>query len=176
MKKFLILILILNCSVALALNENEKKLVIHAKGALSEAQKNYNTQKLQAEQAEKRAEEAEKEAEEANKNAAQTAQNILTLQGDIKKASAREAKLVIRVNNLQRLEKKVNSLWGIGAIIYGFERLAKHIFILIAVLIGLALILWVVSFFVPWLKPLIGIFNNILTAILNFIKNLFKRK
>ncbi len=176
MKKWFILILLLSCSTTFALNQNETKIVQHAQGALAQAQRNYRDQRAKTEAAEQRAEEAEKEAQAANENAAQTAQNISVLKGQIDDAAKREQSLVAEVTGLRELKKQVNSYWGIGAIIYGFERLAKHIFILIAVVIVLALVIWILSFALPWLKPLIGIFNNILTSILTFIKNLFKKK
>lgn len=153
----------------LALTPAEKKAIQQAKDYVDKAKQENIEAWGEAKQAWDKAYDAEQHAKNTDVEITKTKKQI-------EEAHKNEQRLGDENAKMKPVYDQVNKYWGIGGIIYGFQRLAKHLLILLAVLVGLALIIWVVSLFVPWLKPLIGIFNNILTSILNFIKNLFKKK
>ena len=173
MKKWLILILVFNCSIALGLTTNETKIVQHAQKGLVEAQRDYKDQRIKTEEAEKRAEEADREAQKANDNAAKTSQNIEIVAKQVDDAYEREKALVTRVNQLQELEKEVNSYWGLGAILYGIKVLLKHLFILgiIVAVLG-ATLYFLVPAAIPFIKMILSFFGMIFRK----IGDLFRKK
>lgn len=75
----------------------------------------------------------------------------------------------------QAVVKQVNKLWGLGGIAYGFGQLAKHLFILVAVLAVLAVAVLVLSFFFPFIIPFIRAVGSFFAAIFNRIGGLFRR-
>lgn len=70
------------------------------------------------------------------------------------------------------VEAEVNKYWGVGAILYGFKRLAKHLLILAVVLVAIVGLLIVASFFVPALGPVLAIATSVWARFLG----LFRRK
>lgn len=70
---------------------------------------------------------------------------------------------------------QVNSRWGLGAFAYGFKMLFKHLLIMIAVLAVVAIGILVLSFFFPFIIPLIKMIGNVLAGVFNWIGSWFKK-
>lgn len=75
---------------------------------------------------------------------------------------------------MQKVYDQVNKYWGIGGILYGFGQLFKHLLILTAVIIVVALLLFAASValkgFFPWLAPVGAFFNMIGRGIASLFK------
>ena len=67
---------------------------------------------------------------------------------------------------------QVNKYWGLGAFIYGFKILAKHLFILGIVVGVIALALFALSFFFP----IIGVALGAVKSVFSRVVNIFRRK
>jgi hypothetical protein len=55
---------------------------------------------------------------------------------------------------------KLIATGGIGAFVYRAKALAKHLFIILAVLAGVAVVVFVLSFFPPFIIPAIRTVGN----------------
>ena len=129
----------------MALTPTEKKIVQHAKDSLIQAQGDLKKQQDYAQW-------ADNEQQQAWAFAATQKQQIDGLQEDIKKAHDNEQTMANEVAKMKPFWDKGHKYWGIGAIMLGFGILVKHLLILTAFLILLGLAIWILSFFVPWLK------------------------
>ena len=71
---------------------------------------------------------------------------------------------------------RVNSGWGWGAITYGVGRLVKHVFILIAVLAGAAVLLVLLSFFFPVIGVALRAIGPLFTSGVSWVGARFTKK
>ena len=109
--------------------------------------------------------EESRRAQEAESTVREQSGQIGTLGDEIKTAHKNEKELAKYNAYAKPIVEQVNSMWGIGGIIYGFKVLAKHLFILLAVLAGVALVFMVLSFFFPAIGAFIRMAGSWLAAI-----------
>jgi hypothetical protein len=103
-----------------------------------------------------------------------------------RRALVAEAAVLSEHGELQRSAKenaamrpivaRVNKWWGIGGIVYGFVRLAKHLLILAAVVIALGVAVLVLSFFFPMIGVAFKAVGPLFGAVTSRIGSLFRRK
>jgi hypothetical protein len=150
-------------SVALALTPAERRVVEDARGKLKEATAQFEQVKAKLGDAGRQIEEANKHAAEsdaraaaaethaasADQHAAETDLAAKKTGEEIETAHKNEQTMANAVAEMKPIYDQVYKYWGIGAIILGFQILAKHLLILAAVLIGIGLALWIASFFFP---------------------------
>jgi hypothetical protein len=70
----------------------------------------------------------------------------------------------------------VNKWWGIGGIVYGFVRLAKHLLILAAVVIAIGVAVLVLSFFFPVIGVAFKAIGPLFGAAMSRVTGIFRRK
>jgi hypothetical protein len=160
MKKLLIIALALSC---VALTPQEKKVALKAKNELAEARKERDQAKGELAQAQQAASDSSISANQAGERA----------NGLQKQVDSEHAQLQTAVNSNAKMKPvydRVNKYWGIGGIIYGFGQLFKHILILLAVLVGIAILLVVASFFFPALGPILSFVLSIWNRFLALFK------
>jgi DNA-binding protein YbaB len=123
--------------------------------------------------------ESNQRAEEAETHAAQTDASVTDLGKQIDTAHANEEKAVKYNLYAKPIVDKVNKYWGIGAIMYGFGRLFKHLIILALVVIGLAILAvilyFVMSFFFPAIMPFVRMVGSVLGSLFNKITSVFRK-
>ncbi len=162
MKRICAILLIL-CSSAFALTPHERQLVTKARDEL----------RLHDQERDK----AIAESEAAKQTAAQSAESANLAEQRAQtaeaQATAEHAQLVIAVGYKVKADKldSLNKHWGLNAVLYGFGVLARHILILIAVLIVLAILIGVGSLLLktafPWLAPIASLLEGLWAKLLS---------
>lgn len=141
-----------------ALTTQEREWAIEARGYFQKA-------KEQALEQQKVIEDQNKENGVLDQLAKGQQKQIVTLSGQVDKSYENEKELARYNAYAKPIIDQVNSMWGIGGIIYGFKVLSKHLFILLAVLAGLALAIFVLSFFFPFIGAFIRMAGSWLATI-----------
>lgn len=130
-------------TAALALTPNERKMVQTIKAQVEEGQRDYKDARAGWDS-------ADRNAALADARAAETDLRLKTAQSQFDAVNKDNARM-------KAVYDECTSKWGLGAIFFGVRDLAKHIFIMIAVLVGLMLVIWIVSIAVPVTAPFIMI-------------------
>jgi hypothetical protein len=165
MKQLLILLAI----ACLALTPAERNIVTDAK-------KHLDAAKAENIQAWDSAQSAWNTAAEADAHAKQTDAEAATVRQQIEVAHKNEQALATSNAKMKPVYEQCTKWWGIGAILYGFGQLAKHLLILLAVLVVLAVAVLVLSFFFPAMGPFIRMVGTFFGAVFNRITSIFKKK
>lgn len=169
MKWKIAILIFITAGVALGLTPAERQFAVKARQylAAAKAKVDHNDQVL--------AEESRR-AQQAEQTVAQQSSQIGTLSGQIETAHKNEQAAVEFNKYSKPIIDQVNSYWGLGAFLYGFKILARHLLILIAVLAVVALIVFGLSFVFPAIIPFIRMVGSFLASIFRSIGNLFRKK
>lgn len=129
----------------LALTPKERAKAQHARDGVEQGIEHNNLLGQQLQQANQSASDSATSAQQAEDRALTAEKQAKDQHDELVRAATENA-------YMRPIVKQVNSWWGVGAIIYGFKRLAVHMLILTAVLIVLGILLMV---FVPAAIPII---------------------
>ncbi len=143
MKRLAYILAILCVGTALALTPNERKMVQKIKAEVEEGQADYDAARAGWARADKKAADAEG-------HAAETEGKLAKAQGDFDRVNKDNKRM-------QPVYDECTSKWGLGAIWFGIKDLTKHLLIMLAVLVVLAIGLWIASIAAPEAKPIIMI-------------------
>jgi ABC-type multidrug transport system fused ATPase/permease subunit len=155
-------------SMALALTPAERKTVQHARTELTTAQKDYTDAKTALAAADQRAQDAELHAQATDQFA-----------GTLQKQVDTEHTEAQRLANLNAKMKPVYdqcTKWlSLGAFVYGFKELIKHLLILAAVGVGLMALVYGLSFAFPVFGAILAFIHSILSKVLAVIESRIKK-
>lgn len=79
-------------------------------------------------------------------------------------------KAAAKITAQDKIIKEVNGAWGLGAFIYGFKVLTKHLLILAAVIVVLLIAAWVLSLFFPLVGVGLTFVFGAISSIINRIR------
>lgn len=162
------LLIPLSCA-ALALSPAERTFVDKARAYMAQA-------KVKVEQQDKVLKEESRRAQQAEQTVSQQSGQIGKLGGEIDTAHKNESAAVEFNKYSKPIIDQVNSYWGLGAFLYGFKVLARHLLILAAVLIVAALIVFGLSFAFPPIGAFLRTAGEVIAAFIRKIGDRFRRK
>ena len=139
------------------------QVIADAKLALADA-----TEKLRVSQ--EYAAWADTELANAWKYETEVGERVTTLSGQIDQAHKHEQDLADWQAKYEPVIKQVNKWFGLGAIIYGFQKLAKNILILGVILAVLAAALYGLSFAFPAIGLAFGFVRGLFSRVVNKIR------
>lgn len=158
-----------------ALTANERKQLIQVQSLINQGQADYAQAKQEVAVADQRAADADAHAQASDTHAAETDQAIGIVKKQIDDAHNRELALKKDNDKMAPVYKRVMGPWfapGLGAIIFGFERLAKFTLIFAAVVI--VLVIAVVVIF-PAVIPFLEAAGLAILRFLEFIGGFLSR-
>ena len=165
----LVLVVLFLSPSAMALTAQERKIIQAAQSQIEIAIQDYAATKTALTN-------AQQQAADADSHAAITDQAAGVLKKQVDDAYAREKALAIENAKMKPVYDECTKWFGLGAFVYGFKELIKHLLILAGVVIVLGVVVLVLVIIFPWLIPIfvgiIGAINSAIQAILA----MFKRK
>lgn len=144
MKTLLTLCLVLGIGLsAVALTPNERKMVQTIQAQVREGQADYDAARAGWARADEQTAAAQATADQAA--------------ADLKAAQSKFDAVNKDNERMKPVYDQCTSHWGLGAIAYGIGELVKHLLILLAVIVVLAIGIWILSIAAPVTAPFIMI-------------------
>lgn len=161
-EKVLILCLALSC---LALTPYERKVIQGVKGKIHAAQ-------IQLDESTQHSQWADQELQNAWTWGETLDKELATVKQDIQISHDNEVKAVAENQKMKPVYDKVHKYWGIGGIIFGFQRLAKHLFIvsIVLVVVGIVLVVLFPTVILPFFKMIASFFGWVFRRIAGLFK------
>ena len=163
MRRILFVILAASC---LALTPTERKLALHAKTELGQVEKERDAAKSELVQAQQTISDPQTSASAAN-------QKAITAESQAKAEHDQLVKAVSQNAAMKKIVDQDKKWFGLGRIFYGLVDLAKHLLILVVILVVVGVLL---TIFVPAARPILSMIGSFFSMIWARIMALFTPK